>query len=89
MAEGRLLAKPSEISPRELERCFNNFEANFRFSNVGYLPRATNLAMAEYHGEDINRAVTDRRRLTAADIGAEADRLFNNTPYVSLAYAAE
>lgn len=89
MAEGRLLAKPGEISPRELERCFNNFEANFRFSNVGYLPRATNLAMAEYHGEDINRAVTDRRRLTAADIGAEADRLFNNTPYVSLAYAAE
>lgn len=82
----RRLAKPGEISPRELERCYNNYESTFRFSNLGYLPRATNLALAQYHGEDINRNVNDRRALTSEEIAAEADRLFNRTPMVRLDY---
>ncbi len=86
MDEARLLAKPGEISPRELERCYNNYESTFRFSNLGYLSRATNLALAEYHQEDINRNVDDRRALSAAEIAIEADRLFNSTARVRLDY---
>lgn len=84
--EGRRLSAPGEISPRELQRCYNNYESTFRFSNLGYLSRATNLALAEYHGEDINRNVDDRRALSAEVIAAEADRLFNSTPFVRLDY---
>ena len=83
---GRRLSAPGEISPRELQRCYNNYESTFRFSNLGYLSRATNLALAEYHGEDINRNVDDRRALSVETIPAEADRLFNRTPFVRLDY---
>lgn len=86
MDQARRLAVQGDISPRELERCYNNFEANFCYSNLGYFSRATNLAKAEYHGEDINREVRDRRALAVDTIAAEADRLFNRTPYVRLDY---
>ena len=85
--EMRKLSVPGNISHEELERCFNRFEAEFRFGNIGYLARATRLATATYHGEDINSTVADRRALTAADIAAEADRLFNINPYARLDYA--
>ncbi len=84
--EVRRLAVPGNLPSRELERTLNNFEASFRFSNVSYLSRATNLAMAEYHGEDINRTVTDRRLLTPADIERLADKIFNGTPSATLIY---
>ncbi len=86
LEEVRRLAVPGSVSARELERTLNNFEATFRFSNVGYLARATNLAMAEMHGEDINRTVADRRRLTPADIERIADLIFNRTPSATLIY---
>lgn len=86
MDQARRLAMPFDIKPRELERCYNNFEANFCYSNMGYLARATNLAKAEYHGEDINSEVRHRRALGSDAIAAEADRLFNHTPYVRLDY---
>lgn len=85
LEEARLLAKPDEISPRELQRSFNGFEANFRFSNVGYLPRATNLAMAEYHGEDINRTVDKRRALTPDIIASHTASIFSR-PTATLIY---
>lgn len=84
--EVRRLAVPGNLTQRELERTLNNFEATFRFSNVGYLARASNLAMAAMHGEDINRTVADRRRLTPADIGRTAARIFCDTPSVTLIY---
>lgn len=86
LGEARRLALTGDISDREFDRTLNNFEANFRFSNIGYLHRAINLATAELHGEDINATVADRRCLTPADIAAEADRLFNRTPFASLIY---
>lgn len=86
LEEVRRLAVPGSLSARELERTLNNFEATFRFSNVGYLARATNLAMAEMHGEDINRTVADRRKLTPADIERTADLIFNRTPSATLIY---
>lgn len=84
--EARRLAEPGEISPSELERTLNNFEATFRFSNTGYLARASNLAQAELHGEDINATVTDRRRLTVAGLQRTAARIFLDTPSATIIY---
>lgn len=89
LAEVRCLAEPHNLGERELGRTLNNFEATFRFSNEGYLSKAVNLAQAEYHGEDINRTVTDRRMLTPADIRRVAEKVFCNTPSATLIYRPE
>lgn len=83
------LADAASLSQRELLTTLNNFEATFRFSNIGYLNRATNLAMAEYHDEDINRVVTDRRALSVEDIAAAARNIFINTNPVTIIYRPE
>ncbi len=87
--ECRLLARPGEITEREWQRSLNNFESTFRFSNAGYMSRATNLAQAEHHGEDVNRTVADRRALSAEAVAYHAGRLFGETPSVTLAYRPE
>jgi len=87
--EARELTVVSNISEHEFGRTLNNFEASFRFSNLGYLAKATNLALAEYHGEDINSTIAERRLLSRADVAAEADRLFNHTPFATLVYLGE
>ena len=79
------LTEPGNISSHELERTLNNFEATFRFSNTGYLARATNLAQAEIHGEDLNRTVTDRRKLSCDDLIRTAEKIFSS-PSASLVY---
>lgn len=84
--ECRKLALPGEISSDEWQRSLNDFESTFRFSNLGYISRASNLALAEYHNEDINRIVSDRRALDPAVIAGYSDKLFNRTPIVTLAY---
>lgn len=89
LEQARELAVASNISEHEFGRTLNNFEATFRFSNLNYLSKATNLALAEYHGEDINRTISERRLLTPADVATEADRLFNHTPFATLIYSGE
>ncbi|MDE6853944.1 MAG: insulinase family protein, partial [Muribaculaceae bacterium] len=84
--EVRRMGRPGDVSDRELQRTLNNFESTFRFSNINYLSKATNLAQAELHGEDLNRTVSDRRALTPADIERESRRLFEDTPPVTLIY---
>lgn len=78
-AECRRLSVKDGVSAYELERCMNHFESTFRFSNMSYQSRAASLAMAVYHGEDINDTVVRQRRTTSADIASTADRLFNHT----------
>lgn len=84
--QAQLLAVPGQIGDREWQRSLNTFEANFRFGNMGYLPRASNLAMAEYHGEDINATVTDRRALSPEAVAATADDIFNHSHSVTAVY---
>ena len=79
------LTEPGNISSHELERTLNNFEATYRFSNTGNLARATNLAQAEIHGEDLNRTVTDRRKLSCDDLIRTAEKIFSS-PSASLVY---
>ncbi|MDE6276527.1 MAG: insulinase family protein [Muribaculaceae bacterium] len=61
----------------ELERVFNRFETEFRLKTLNCQNVATELAIDEYHGEDINERVNIRRtlkpeevRLTAAELHA-------------------
>lgn len=74
------------VSDHELQRALNRFESNQAFSNMGYLPKATALAMAVMHGEDINETVTRYRATTVADIAATADIIFNPSSEVSVIY---
>lgn len=87
--EAAALCVPGSIDEREWQRMQNNFEATFCFGNTGYLQRASNLAAAVYHGEDINATVANRRRLTPDDVTAEARRLFMDTPKVTVVYRPE
>lgn len=82
--ECRRLTVPGDVSDYELERCMNRFESTFRFSNMGYQSRAASLALAMYHGEDINDTVARQRLTTLRDIAETADRLFNRTPSVTV-----
>ncbi|MDE6206779.1 MAG: insulinase family protein [Muribaculaceae bacterium] len=84
--EARRLVEPGNITDREWQRSFNNFEATFRFSNNNYARRATNIALSIYHGTPLDNAVTRHRKLTIDDIRAEAERLFFKAPIVTLAY---
>ena len=74
------------IPARELERCYNNFEADFRFNNVGFSALAGTLAMAEYHGRDLSQTVARRRALSADTIAEYADKLFQR-PSVTILYS--
>lgn len=84
--EALRLCNPGEIGEREWQRMQNNFEATFCFGNTGYMSRASNLAMAVFHDEDINATVTNRRKLDPSDVVAEAEKLFVNTPKVTVVY---
>lgn len=85
--EARRLTDPAQVGDYELERCMNRFESTFNFSNMGYQARAANLAMAVYHGEDINGAVDRQRLTTTEDIARVADSMFCHTPFVTVVYS--
>lgn len=80
------LAAAGSVTGHELERCMNRFESTFNFSNIGYQSRAANLAMAFYHGEDINAAVGRQKQTTADDVRRMAGEMFNHTPSATLIY---
>ena len=80
------LAAAGSVTGHELERCMNRFESTFNFSNIGYQSRAANLAMAFYHGEDINAAVGRQKQTTADDVRRMAGEMFNHTPLATLIY---
>lgn len=81
------LSRPGDVSDYELQRCMNRFESTFNFTNMGYQARAENLAMALYHGEDINRVVARQRETSVDDIARVAHDLFMATPSATLIYS--
>lgn len=74
--QARELAQEGNVSAYELERTKNRYESTFTMENVGLIFRAQNLAMAVYHGEDINGIVARYRSITAGEIASTARRLF-------------
>lgn len=86
-SEARELASAGGVGEYEIERCMNRFESTFNFSNMGYQARAANLAMALYHGEDINEAVARQRRTTCDDVRRVAGELFVDGPSATVVYS--
>lgn len=76
LAEARQLAEPGNVSEYELQRAKNRYESMFTIENMNIMYKSLNLALAEYHGEDINDNIPRYRSLTTADIASTARRLF-------------
>ncbi|MDE6490835.1 MAG: insulinase family protein [Muribaculaceae bacterium] len=74
--EAGQLAIPGNITDEEMQRCRNRYESSFRFGLIDYLSLAQNIAMAEYHGLDINHTVDRYRAVSADDVAATAASLF-------------
>ena len=76
------------VSPHELEKVKNKFEANHIFGNINYLNVATNLAWFEQTGqaEDIDREVDKYRAVTAEQLQAVARHAFRRKNGVVLYY---
>jgi predicted Zn-dependent peptidase len=84
--QARRLAIPGEVTSDELERTLNHFESTFMFSNMDCESKALTLAQCEMYDEDVNATVARQRSVTIADIVATANKLFNETPTVTLNY---
>ncbi|MCM1077569.1 MAG: insulinase family protein [Bacteroides sp.] len=82
-------ARPSGVTPYEVERAINRFASDFTFTSVSYLQRAQALAMAEMHGEDINEIVPSYRRVTTAMIANTARRVITPNHASTLIYRPE
>lgn len=88
----RALAAPEAeggLTQRELERALNRFDSNHRFSMLSCLSRAQELAMAEMHGEDINRRVATYRSVTRDDMVATAAGVLDPSRACTLVYLPE
>ena len=88
----RALAAPEVqggLTQRELERAINRFDSNHRFSMLSCLSRAQELAMAEMHGEDINRRVATYRSVTRDDMVATAAGVLDPSRACTLVYLPE
>ena len=73
----------------ELGRALNRYDSNHRFSMLSYLSRAQELAMAEMHGEDINRRVDAYRHITREDVVATAAQVLDPAKACTLIYLPE
>ena len=89
VSEMTRVGEPGNLSEYEFERVQNRFEANFRFANTRYLERALQLAMCEYHGQDINRTIADRRSLTPQQVETFARTMLANTKPITVIYRPE
>lgn len=76
LEQAQMLAGADPVTDYELERTKNRFEATTRYENMNLTALGANLAKAVYHGETLDTPIAAYRSLTAADIAAEARRIF-------------
>lgn len=76
------------VTPYELERAANKYEANYTNSNLHYARAGLNLAMALMHGERPGETVERYRALTVDVINDAASRLLNPDSRMVLSYGA-
>lgn len=76
ISEARQLAEPGNVSEYELLRAKNRYESVFTIENMNMVNKSINLALAEYHGENINDNIPRYRSLTTDDIVRTARRVF-------------
>lgn len=73
-------------SQHDLTRAVNRMESAAMFANLNYLSKAQTLAMAEYHGEDINRQIEKYRDLMPEDVRSAAREIIEPTRRSLLIY---
>ncbi|MDE6323310.1 MAG: insulinase family protein [Paramuribaculum sp.] len=78
--------RTNPVSSHELQRALNRFESNRLFSQIGALPRATQLAKAVMTGRDINALSDTYRAVTPDRIRETADRLLRHNSSATLLY---
>lgn len=88
-AEAMSLCEPDTINITEMERVRNRYESDFTFSSIDFLSRAQALALAEYHGKDINSTVTEYRSITLEQINATAAEILRPERMSTLIYRTE
>lgn len=66
-----------DIPQQQLTRAVNRMESAALFSNISYLAKAQALALAEMHGEDMNKIIENYRILTPDDLRQSARDIFN------------
>lgn len=74
------------VSEHELARALNRMESAQMFENLSYMAKAQNLALAEYHSEDINARMDIYRALTPEAIADHASRIFRPENATTLFY---
>lgn len=84
-----LLARPGEVSQRELEKIANRYETRQIFDGMNYLSRAQRMAMAEMQGEDLNTAVERYRAVTPELVSKTAAEVFDPAKACTLIYRTE
>ncbi len=87
--QARLLARPGEVSQRELEKIANRYETRQVFDGMNYLARAQRMAMAEMQGEDLNTAVERYRAVSPELVSETAAKLFDPQKASTLIYRTE
>lgn len=70
------LAGSEPPTQHELERVLNRYESTHTFNNISYQARATLLATAVMHGEDVNDIVPRYRAVTREQMAETARQLF-------------
>lgn len=79
------LATPGNISPHELERVLNNYEATFAFEGIAGREMAFRMAAAIYHGEEPDEVLARRREITTQILTETAARIASR-PTATLIY---
>ncbi|MCM1448793.1 MAG: insulinase family protein [Clostridiales bacterium] len=83
----RILTEGGRVTAYELERAKNKYESQYTFGMLHYAQRASVIAQAVMHGEQVGDTVKAYRSLTVDDINDTAARMFAPvTPRVELIY---
>ncbi len=80
------LLKDGDAGEREITRAINRMESARMFEHLSYMAKAQSLALAEYHGEDINTVIDRYRALTPESIARHSRDIFNPDSSSTLIY---
>lgn len=75
-----------EVTTGELERVVNRFESNHIFSQLSYIHKSQQIALAEMHGEGPNELCSRYRAITPADISRAASEIMRPDSACTLVY---
>lgn len=82
IAEASKLMLPGNITSAETSRVLNRHESRRSLDLLGNTNRAFNIALAEYHGENINDEMAKLRAIGLEELAANANKIFSRKPAI-------